>query len=204
MANSSSRLGVTAAKPAGVAWVMVAVVTRPNRLPFCLAILPIGVRVVPSGSQLMQPLWTRRPLAQAEEAAAESVTRLSSEAVCTKPQTHLRSRRRWFHTVPRLVFIRRNTSASPSTPMLIPSLTMKITFLAFEGSGVAAVAWFFPKELGAVKNGSVVAATRLDLRKSRLLTPPLSGSCDGDSAVGGVCIKSESELRFSAVLDVFE
>jgi hypothetical protein len=57
-------------KPAGVAWVTVAVVTR----PVAVARGRMAGRASPSGVMLSEPFFTWWPQPQAEEAAAESVT----------------------------------------------------------------------------------------------------------------------------------
>lgn len=74
MRCSSPLPEVTAAKPAGVAWVTVAVVTRPVRRPRRLRRRMTGSDWVPSGRMLMEPLLTFVPPPHAEDAAAESVT----------------------------------------------------------------------------------------------------------------------------------
>ena len=59
ISSSSLRLPTEAAKPAGVAWVMVAVLTRPMRAPFRFRIAAMGVISLPPGLTLMLPLSTR-------------------------------------------------------------------------------------------------------------------------------------------------
>jgi hypothetical protein len=81
MIPSSARDSTCAAKPAGVAWVIVVVVTSPVLLPAAWARRRIGVCARPSGVKLMAPLLTLWPHPQADEAAAESVTGELAEAV---------------------------------------------------------------------------------------------------------------------------
>ena len=79
------------AKPAGVAWVAVAVVTRPTRLRaaciFCVKVR--GLR--PSGVIFRTPLTMRSPMPQQDAAAAESVTRPVTECVSHRERTMGRS-----------------------------------------------------------------------------------------------------------------
>ena len=79
------------AKPAGVAWVAVAVVTRPTRLRAAIIFCARVTGLRPSGVMLRTPLAIRSPIPQAEAAAAESVTRPVAEWVSQSERTTGRS-----------------------------------------------------------------------------------------------------------------
>ena len=91
------RLVALTLKPAGVAWVISDVVTRPRFQPAspksCASVRSFRW----SGRVLMAPLTTREPEPQAEAEAAESVTSELSERTFIKPQAEPGCRQRRNH-----------------------------------------------------------------------------------------------------------
>ena len=87
MRSSWPRLMTEAAKPAGVACVILAVDTNPRRTFFFSRVSPIDSSLFPFASKLICPFGTRFPEPQAEEAAAESVTMELEDAVSMSPRT---------------------------------------------------------------------------------------------------------------------
>ena len=84
-----------------MAWVTVAVVTRPMRALLALPrMAAMGVISLPEVSTLIAPLFTRWPPPQAEDAAAESVTIEFAEAVSISPREAVRSLKMDHHCVP--------------------------------------------------------------------------------------------------------
>ncbi|MCY1226477.1 hypothetical protein D9M72_387070 [compost metagenome] len=118
-------------KPAGVAWVIGTVVTHPAIFPDFLNFCQIGKCACPSGPTFNEPLFTRKPPPQEELAAAESVTIELAEAVSIKALETLLSLYNWIQLEPLPYFLFRNKSAILRVPVLIPSLTSKMIFLAF-------------------------------------------------------------------------
>ena len=83
--SSSSLILDWARKPAGVAWVMVAVDTSPPAHPCFMAVTRMGSSGVPSGAMLTAPLLMRCPHPQEDEAAEESVTTELADAISMSP-----------------------------------------------------------------------------------------------------------------------
>src|SRR5690606_9488917 len=129
----SPRASVEMLNPEGVACVMGTEVTQPTALPASLNFCKMGVYTSPFGPVLMAPLFTLWPPPQEELAAEESVTIEFRDAMSISARRALPSRYRPSQFEPRPSLRKRSWSAMARVPLLIPSLTMKMMFLAPPG-----------------------------------------------------------------------
>ena len=106
------------------------VVTHPAALPVALNFFQMGVFSEPSGFVFKAPLFTLFPPPQDELAAAESVTRELSEAVSIIARLPLLCSYNDNHLLWRPSLRCNSKLAMVKVPMLMPSLTRKIMFLA--------------------------------------------------------------------------
>jgi len=126
--------------PAGVAWVIGTVVTQPTFFPALLNFCRMGKYSSPFEPMFRCPLGTLCPPPQDELLAAESVTKELDDAVSINALAALWSLYKSNQCEPRPSLRRNNSSAILSVPVLIPSLTRKMIFLA-----VLPLPWPFTK-----------------------------------------------------------